>query len=123
MYSVENLGTCYFLLNVYLIQLAIWGLAGCFKDRSALIEKYHKKYEKVLFWGTLLRLLFEGYLELCLSVFVSLTDMEWSGENYNSSVLYCNIFTIALSCLLVGMPPFIYIFYTCYAGSMDDEEF
>ena len=35
------------------------------------------------FWGTLMRLIFEGYLELSLSVFLSLTDMSWESTDYS----------------------------------------
>lgn len=77
----------------------------------------------MLFWGSLIRLLFEGYLELCLSVLIGLTDIEWSGDNYNTSVLYCNVFTIVLSILLLALPFFIYGFYTVNMDKMEDEEF
>ena len=123
MYPVMNLGTCFFLFNIYLMQVCIWAFSYLLKDRFAYFQRCFDKYDKVLFWGSLIRLLFEGYLELCLSVLIGLTDMEWSGVNYNGSVLYCNIFTIILSILLLAMPFWIYIFYTVNMDEMDDEEF
>ena len=71
----------------------------------------------------MIRLLFEGYLELCMSVFCGLTDLEWSGPNYNMSVLYCNVFTVVLSCVLMCLPIFIITFYSYYANMLDDDEF
>ena len=97
MYPVENLGTCFFLFNIYIMQLIIYAICSCFKDKYKLADKWYNKYDKMLFWGGLIRLFFEGYLELCMSVFCGLTDLEWSGVNYNGSVLYCNIFSVILA--------------------------
>ena len=121
MYCIENLGTSYMLLNVYIIQCLIWFFTGCCKDSSKCANKWHYKYDKTLFWGAIIRLLFEGYLETCLSVFVSLTDMVWEKNDY--SVLQNNIFTIILSLCLFGLPIFIKFFYACHIESMEDEEF
>ena len=49
--------------------------------------------------------------------------MEWDGANYNGSVLYCNIFTIFLTILLLALPCFIFGWYTGYAEKLEDEEF
>ena len=68
-----------------------------------------------------MRLLFEGYLELCLSIFVSLTDMDWPEGNI--SVRYNNWFSIVMSILLLGLPIFIATFYFINANKMDDEKF
>ena len=123
MFPVMNLGTCFFLFNIYLMQLLIWMVCSCFKDSYELANRWYEKYDKLLFWGGLIRLLFEGYLELCLSVFVGLTDMEWSGEMYNNSVAYCNFFTIFLTILLLGLPIFIFGWYTYYADKLEEDEF
>lgn len=121
MYAVENLGTCFFLFNVYLIQCVIYTISLCFKDRSKFALSCYHKYHKALFWGTLIRLLFEGYLELCLSVMVNLTDMTWDRTDY--SVLYSNVFAIIVSVLLLGLPIFIYGFYSCHIKDLEDEDF
>ena len=78
MYAIENLGTCFMLMNVYIIQCVIWAISGLFKNCCKCAKNCHAKYQKSLFWGSIIRLFFEGYLEICLSVFVSLTDLEWS---------------------------------------------
>ena len=121
MYSIENLGTCYMLINVYICQVVIWFLTGCCKDSSKCAAKWHHKYDKTLFWGSIIRLLFEGYLETCCSVFVSLTDMVWEKNDY--SVINNNIFTLVLCTALFGLPIFIKFFYHCHIESMEDEEF
>ena len=99
----------------------IYCISLCFKDRYQFALRCYHKYHKALFWGTLIRLLFEGYLELCLSVFVGLTNMVWESTDY--SVLYNNVFTIILTVLLLGLPLFIFGFYLCHIDEMDDEEF
>lgn len=121
MYPIMNLGTCFVLINTYIFQCIFYLISSCFKDRSAFALKCYHKYHKALFWGTLIRLFFEGYLELCLSVLIGLTDMEW--EAYDYSVLYCNVFTIGCSIILFGLPIFIYGFYSCHIQDMQDEEF
>jgi len=123
MYPVENLSTCFFLFNIYLVLVFIWSILYFFKERFAFMFKCFDKFDKVLFWRSLMRLLFEGYLELCLSVLIGVTDIEWSGENYNVSVLYSNIFTTILAMLLFALPFFIFIFYTVNMDEMDDEDF
>ena len=75
----------------------------------------------MLFWGSIMRLFFEGYLEISLSVFVSLTDLEWAGQNY--SVIFNNIFSILTSFILFGLPIFIASWYPCHLDKLDDEEF
>ena len=123
MYPLLNLGTCFLLFNIYIFQVLIWAITGCFKDCSDCAQRWHSKYHKSLFWGSIIRLLFEGYLELCLSVFVGLTDLEWSGENYNSSVLFSNIFALCISVLLVGLPVFILVWYQCKVDNLEDDAF
>ena len=76
-----------------------------------------------MYWNSLIRLLFEGYLQLFLSVFINIADMEWSGEMYNGAVLYNNIFTILVAALLSGFPFFIFIFYWTNVNRLEEEEF
>ena len=123
MYSVNNLGSCYFMFNIYCLLVIIWMFTWCLKDTCRLCECIDEKLGKLLFWGTFLRLLFESYLELFLSVFVSLTDMDWSGDEYNRAVAYNNIFAITFSFLLLAMPFFILGFYLHNIDRMEDKEF
>ena len=121
MYAIENLGTCFMLINVYLIQCVIWAICYCFKGNSKCANRTYTRYTKMLFWGSIMRLFFEGYLEICLSVFVSLTDLEWEGKNY--SVIFNNIFSLITSFILAGLPIFIAVFYPCHLDKLDEEEF
>ena len=121
MYAIGNLGTCFMMINVYLMQLVFWLLCSMCKDSSKFANKCYHKYTKVLFWGTPIRILFEGYLEMCLSVFISLIDMVWEPTDY--SVLYNNVFSIVVSVALFGLPIFIGLFYSCNIHKMDDETF
>ena len=121
MYAVQNLGTCFMLINLYILQVIICLICGCFKDCCKCAANTYEKYKKTLFWGSLIRLLFEGYLELCLSIFVSLTDMEWPKEDL--SVRYNNWFSIIMSVLLFGMPLYIATFYVINVNKLDDEKF
>lgn len=121
MYAIENLGTCYMLINVYILQCVFWAIMSCFKDCCKCAQNCAAKYEKSLFWGSIIRLFFEGYLEICLSVFVSLTDLEWGDQVY--SVIINNVFSIVVTCILFGLPLFIAGFYTCHVDKMEDEEF
>ena len=68
----------------------------------------------------MIRLLFEGYLELCLSIFVSLTDMEWPD---NGSIRYNNWFSIIMSVMLFGLPLWIIVFYIYNSNKLDDDSF
>lgn len=68
-----------------------------------------------------MRLIFEGYLELCLSIFVGLTDLEWKEDDY--SVTYKNVFTIGFTVILIALPIFIAGFYSWKVDRLEDEDF
>jgi len=123
MYPVMNLGTCFLLFNIYILQLIIFAICSCFKDDYKLAAKWYDQFDKWLFWSGLIRLLFEGYFELCLSVFVGLTDMVWEGENFNGSVLYSNGFSVVLTFFLIGLPIFILAFYLNYVKKLETKKF
>ena len=116
MYSIGNLGTTFVMINVYIIQCVMWIFFYCFRNTCMFANKCHEKYAKALFWGTPIRILFEGYLELCLSIFVSMTDMEW--EDINNAVLINNVFTIVMVTFLLALPIFIAGFYSCNVKRM-----
>lgn len=73
-------------------------------------------YDKWLFWGGLMRLFFEAYLEITISIFIAIPAMEWSGPDYTAAVLYSNMFTALLGLLLIGLPIFIMSFYSWHAA-------
>ena len=43
----------------------------------------------------MLRLLLEAYLDLSISVFINLTDMEW--DDINGFEMYNNVFTVTMA--------------------------
>ena len=47
--------------------------------------------------------------------------MSWDSTDY--SVLYDNIFVIALALLVTGAPFFVYSFYACHHSEMDEDDF
>ena len=78
-YLIENMGTCFFLVQIFLTACLITALL-------ALIAKYtnnekvanqHKKMKSQLYWGVPLRFLFEAYLELLICVTIGLLNLEW----------------------------------------------
>ena len=123
MYAAWNLGTCGIMIYSYILMCIIWAILNCLKEKCKCkcAVSCHTKLSKSLFWGFILRLFFEGYLELCLSVFVSLTDMEW--KNQNGSVIFNNLFSIVLTCLLSCLPIFIVVFYIINLRKLTDEQF
>ena len=123
MYSIVNYGTCFLLLNVWTLSACFWAICSVLKKRYSWAEKCFKKCGELLFWNSLIRLLFEGYLQMFLSVFVNITDMDWSGEMVNGAVLYNNIFTILVATLLSGLPFYILIFYWRRIDRLEDVEF
>jgi len=83
MYPVENLGTSWLLMQIYLVLLVLWftlrwistNRPGC--PRVAL---FRDKLGGFIFWGAALRFLFQSYLELCLAVFIGWYRMEWGDD-------------------------------------------
>jgi len=123
MYSVVNLNTLFFLLNIYIIHVCIWAICSALKDKYELALKGYKFYEKWLFWGGLMRLIFELYLKMALSLFISIPVMDWWGPMYTASVLYSNLFSVILTLILFALPIFIMSFYSWQAAELDDKLF
>ena len=74
-FSVVNLGSMFFFLNFYLLQVIIWGICSALKDKSLIALKLEKFYKKWLFWGLLMRLFMEAYIEVTISTFIALPAM------------------------------------------------
>ena len=123
MYPVMNLGTCFFLLNIYLLLLAVWLSLFCAKESYAWAAEWAKKLEKHLFWNIPIRVFLEAYLAICMSVMIGLSDMDWQGENYNGSVFYSNIFTILLLLLMLAFPGFILGWYLSQVLQLNEPKF
>lgn len=120
-YSIGNLGTCFFLILLMIFQAIACFVLSFFKDRYAFAKKHYENLRTTLFWNVFLRFFFEGYLELCFSVFVSLTDITWQDINY--SVGFNNVFSLFVGAILLGLPFFIFFYYGSKMDDLDDEEF
>ena len=81
MYPVENLGTCWMLVQIYCLLTLIWLILRQISKscKSPRLIRVRDKISRFLFWGAALRFLFQGYLELCLSIFIGWYKIEWSG--------------------------------------------
>ena len=122
MYPVMNLGTLFVILNFYAIFLIGFAGCSCFKDDNKMAAKLHSIFSKILFWNAIIRLIFEGYLEIGISVLIGVSDIEWSGPNNNSSVLYSNLFTVALLLAFLALPLFFITYYVYNASKFYDDE-
>lgn len=113
MYPVENLGTCWLLVQLYCLLVVLWLLLKCINHncswQSLRLRRVQEKIGQFAFWGAALRFLFQGYLELCLSVFIGWYEFHWSGRNM--SVQYSNIFMIAFTAILLAFPIWIPVFF------------
>ena len=81
--------------------------------KNSRLRNIREKIGKFTFWRAALRFLFQGYLELCLSVFIGWHQMDW--QELTASVLYSNLFTIAFTFLLLALPIWLILFFCCYA--------
>ena len=122
-YLVENMGTCFFIVQIYLTQCLI-SLLLLLLIRYAKVYKLQNIYERLkenLFWSTALRFVFESYLELSICVTIGILNLEWSNSNF--SIVYNSIFTACWALVLFILPLFASVFYYCRLGSVDDEQF
>ena len=60
MYPIENLGTCWMLVQIYCLLVLIWRILKALAKyrESARLKKITDKLSKFLFWGAALRFLF-----------------------------------------------------------------
>jgi len=121
-YSIENLGTAFVLIHIYVFMTILCFILLYFDCTRTLIHRIFAKVMDNLFYGVLLRFIFEGYLEIAIAVCISLIKIEWSLE-LGSAVLYCNFFTILMTLGLILLPIYILFYYTANIEKMDDEKF
>ena len=110
-YSVENLGTAFIMIHIYVFITIFSSLAYYFGCTRVTGSKIFRKVVDQLFFGPMLRFVFEGYLEISISICISLLYLNWSSEE-GIAVLYCNIFTTILAAVLVGLPIYICFYYS-----------
>lgn len=85
-YAIENLGTVFLIFNIYVVLSVIQLVGYIFSERVRCCRKVSKKISGFLYWGGILRLLMEGYLEtlLCTMLNLYLISREWT----NTTVAY-----------------------------------
>lgn len=76
------------------------------------MQRAKDKVSGFIFWGAALRFLFQGYLELCLSIFIGWYSINWS-RDASFQTIYSNIFTITFTVILLILPIWITVFF-CY---------
>ena len=123
MYTTMNLGTLFVFLNLYFINLIGMAICFCLKKSNKKAARCYSIYSWVLSLNAIVRLLFEAYFEISISVLIGLSDFEWSGPNFNSTVLYSNLFTIMLLLVLFAFSVLLMAFYLCRASSLDEKKF
>ena len=122
-YLVENMGTCFFMVQIYLTSCII-ALLLLLLIRYAKLYKLQNVYERLkknLFWSTALRFVFESYLELTICVTIGLLNLEWSQNNI--SIVYNTIWTISWAFIVLILPLFCSLFYYCRIDKVGDEKF
>ena len=120
-YALENFGTGTVLIHVFVFAMLISGLLWKI-DTGNRVYTCLFKLAQTLYFGPLLMIFYEGYLEMSISTFISWYNLEWSPE-LGKSVLYCNIFTYTMILVLITFPFFILIFYSRRADSLHEERF
>ena len=122
-FLIENMGTCFFLVQIYLLGCLITLFLGIL-IKVCLINKAkttQKKLKDRLFWGTAIRFIFESYLELVICVTIGIKNIAWSQENF--SISYCTVFTCVFAAIVLIMPLFTSVFYYCKIDKVDDDQF
>lgn len=63
----------------------------------------------------------EFYLEIGLAVSIGIQKINWRITTL--SVYYSNVFTYAFIAILLTLPFFVFMFYSAYAGKMNQDKF
>lgn len=80
-----------------------------FRNLAKWTEKIYVRLSKFLFWGGILRFLMEIYLEVSVSTFINLSNVQFVDSN--SSSIYCFVLCIIFLCFIVVFPLSIIIYY------------
>ena len=101
--------------------MATSGLASLFASRFRFVEKVSNKLSNFLYWGGILRLLMEGYLEITIATM--LNCVRNNREDRSLSIIFSNVFSILMIALLVTLPVFILFYYWNRRKDWATEEF
>ena len=118
-FVVENFGMGAFFLHIFCaitIVFAVLPLLPC----AGSIVKHRKftEYRHQIFFGSILRLFFEGYLEFTIAICISAVNMQWD-LNQGFAVGYCNVLTILIGVILVGLFIYIPVYYLVNIDLLD----
>ena len=80
-----------------------------------------KAPKEKLIWTFPLRYLFEGCLELTISVTIGIIKLRWDEENYH--VIISNIFAIVMITVMAIFPLFLILNYPCRKARIHEKEF
>ena len=92
-----------------------------FAFKFSYASKVSTKLSNFLYWGGILRLLMEGYLEIIISTMLNM--VRNNREDRSWSIIFSNVFSILMTILLLVLPIFILIFYWYKREEWADEEF
>ena len=88
-------------------------LAVLFGHRSD--ELVHSHF---VFFGSILRLFFEGYLEFTIAICIGAVNLNWEA-NQGFAVAYCNVLTILIGIILAGLFIYIPVYYLVNIDLLD----
>ena len=120
-YAVENISTAFVLLQSYLLLCLLTAFLYCCQWLSPNFKILYVKVRQFTFWAAILRFLMEFYLEIGLAVSVGVQKMNWNVHTL--PVYYSNVFTYLFVALLLILPFFVFMFYSAYAGKMNQTAF
>lgn len=121
MYTVANARMCFLLITLYLVQCLVWVVLQRLKDKGKCVSATYEKYNSLLYWQVLIRLVFFMYLELALSCFVNLAGLQFAPNDF--SAIVSNIVTLLFTLIIIGLPVFIWTYFGCNVKEINDAEF
>jgi hypothetical protein len=75
--GLSNLGMVYLFINFFAAHYLAYFILWLLKKRSKIANRMRRKMGKNLFWGTLLVLILEGYLDGSLASLANLESVHW----------------------------------------------
>jgi hypothetical protein len=84
---IDNLGSVFIFININIILVIIIIPFGLIAKKFMCINKYYLKIKKMLIFNSILRLIYESYIELCICSLLNLikfTDISFGtiSDNY-----------------------------------------
>ena len=108
-YAIANLGTVFAVVIVYLILMIIQFTAWVFASKMRRAKKVSEKLSNFLYWGGIIRLLMEGFLEMIIATMLNVRRNNW---DMTYSLLLSNIFSWLMTLILTLFPVWIICFYS-----------